>query len=117
MFFQHDGFSLPNFIHTDCSRLEGRRNIWWGRGSGYYNPSSFAITSEIPFMKTPVEPEENLLARILSACETVQYTASLSGCARTWRVSAMPAVKSVAATSKSLCKLIKNNILKIIHKI
>lgn len=88
-----------------------------GGSPGHHNPSSFAVTSGIPFMKTPVEPEENLVDRILSVCETVQYTASLSGCARTWCVSAMSAVKSVAATSKSLSELIKKSILKIIRTI
>jgi len=88
-----------------------------GGSSGHHNPSSFAVSSGIPFMKTPVEPEENLAARILSACGTVQYTVSLIGCARTWRVSATPAVKSVAATSISLCESIKKGILKIIHTI
>jgi hypothetical protein len=68
-------------------------------------------------MKPPVEPEEKLVAGILSACGTVQYTPSLSGCARTWSVPVIPAVKSVAATSKNLCGLIENNLIKIIHTI
>jgi len=69
-------------------------------------------------MKPPVEPEEKLVARILSACGNVRYTPSANGCPRTWCVSAMPAVKSVAATSKRLCELIeKEYIIKIIHPI
>jgi hypothetical protein len=90
MFFQHDGVSLPHCMHADCSRLEEIRTISLsldlvgeGGSHGHHNPSFFVVTSGIPFIKPPVEPEEKLVARILSACGTVQYTPSLSGCART----------------------------------
>jgi hypothetical protein len=63
--------------------------------------SSFWVTSSLTY-ETPVETKNNLVDRIVAACERfIRGRASLTGRARTWSVAVMPAMKSVAGNSNS----------------
>jgi hypothetical protein len=60
----------------------------------------------------PVETEEELVARILAMCATIQTKpGNLRGCAATWCITGMPAT-SVIATAKKSFELIENNAVK-----
>ena len=66
--------------------------------------------------ETPVAKEDDVAAGILAECGTIQSTqGSLWGCTRTWCVTAMPAMKSVAASLKSSYESIGNDTIKILY--
>lgn len=57
-----------------------------------------------------METEADVAAGIAAACGTIQTCQRFSrGCARTWCVTAIRAMKSVTATSNSSSELIENN--------
>jgi hypothetical protein len=63
--------------------------------------------------RTPEETEEDLQSESWQRVKLYRIGQQPSrGCARIWRVAAMPAMKSVAATSKDSCELTENITIK-----
>jgi hypothetical protein len=123
--FRHDSpppISLMNAVRNHLDAAFCDRWIDSGGGPVARPPRSPDLAALCFFLRgslnsliyeTPVETEEDVVARILAPWEATQICQRFSrGCARTWRVAAVIAMKPAGATWDSSYELTENKTIK-----